>query len=107
LILTFYLHQRRTGFCAHRRLTFLLRTSGFEDLSLSSRKPILQHSVPERRGLRSVTTAGEASRSMKSSATINLTRDLPDRSPLPKRQYSPSTGVPARRILVRESAPSG
>src|SRR6266567_1636411 len=39
----------RTGFGAHRRLTFLLRTSGFEDLPLSPTKPIPQHGVRERR----------------------------------------------------------
>jgi hypothetical protein len=31
-------HQRRTGFGAHRRLTFLLRTSGFEDSLLFAQK---------------------------------------------------------------------
>src|SRR5947208_2271438 len=38
-------HQRRTDFGAHRRLTFLLRTSGFEDRPLSPKKPIPQHGV--------------------------------------------------------------
>src|SRR5439155_10138994 len=45
LILTSTRHPRRTDFGAHRRLTFLLRTSGFEDLPLSRRKPIPQHGV--------------------------------------------------------------
>src|SRR5439155_24837149 len=38
-------HQRRTDFGAHRRLTFLLRPSGFEDLRVSPRKPIPQHGM--------------------------------------------------------------
>jgi len=45
LILSSTRHPRRTDFGAHRRLTFLLRTSGFDDLPLSPRKPIPQHGV--------------------------------------------------------------
>ncbi len=48
----------RTGFGAHRRLTFLLRTSGFEDLPLSPRKPIPQHGVRGRRRLLSRRSLG-------------------------------------------------
>src|SRR6266513_5964717 len=44
-MLTSTRHPRRTDFGAHRRLTFVLRPSGFEDIPLSPRKPIPQHGV--------------------------------------------------------------